>query len=286
MKTFFKLLLAVIVYTVIFTIVNTILPFSQSLKELKPQGTRGSLSLLFLLINSAWICFTLFFIIRRSCIGGVKLFLNLLCVMFFIQGFMTQTETLLFIGAFPALTKLDVILLMAAALLSLAATIPLMIKFFHNKDSERIERRLNIKALAIKLIIIGLIYLCVYMVFGYFVAWQFSELRVFYSGSTEKLGFWGKLLDNFRTNPIIYPFQIIRGILFGLFIVPLALIIDKKITFVISVCLVYLCTAIMLIIPNVLFPDTVRLAHLLEMTSSMLLFGTIAGNILWERRSM
>jgi len=124
------------------------------------------------------------------------------------------------------------------------------------------------------------------MVFGYFVAWQFSELRVFYSGSTEKLGFWGKLLDNFRTNPVIYPFQIIRGILFGLFIVPLALIIDKKITFVISVCLVYLCTAIMLIIPNVLFPDTVRLAHLLEMTSSMLLFGTIAGNILWERRSM
>jgi hypothetical protein len=36
------------------------------------------------------------------------------------------------------------------------------------------------------------------------------------------------------------------------------------------------------IIPNVLFPDTVRIAHLIEMGSSLLLFGLIVGNILRE----
>jgi hypothetical protein len=46
----------------------------------------------------------------------------------------------------------------------------------------------------------------------------------------------------------------------------------------------YLCTAFQLIIPNKLFPDIVRIAHLIEMTGSMLLFGIIVGNILWGKR--
>jgi hypothetical protein len=37
----------------------------------------------------------------------------------------------------------------------------------------------------------------------------------------------------------------------------------------------------MLIIPNVLFPDIVRIGHLIEMASSMFLFGIITGNIVW-----
>jgi hypothetical protein len=58
----------------------------------------------------------------------------------------------------------------------------------------------------------------------------------------------------------------------------------NKGVFITSVCLVYLCTAVMLIIPNALFPDIVRIGHLIEMTSSMFLFGLITGNILWAKR--
>jgi hypothetical protein len=123
------------------------------------------------------------------------------------------------------------------------------------------------------------------MIFGYFVAWQFEELRLFYSGSTEKLSFWGKMANNILTNPIIVPFQILRGILFGAAIIPIRNMINTKNTFIASVCLVYLCTAVQLVIPNVLFPDVVRIAHLIEMSSSMLLFGLIVGNILWSNKS-
>jgi hypothetical protein len=115
------------------------------------------------------------------------------------------------------------------------------------------------------------------------VAWQFEELRYFYTGSTEKPGFFAQLAVNMETNKVIYPFQILRGILFGLAAVVLLFITGKnKAGFIISVCLVYLCTAIVLIIPNFLFPDMVRIAHLIEMSSSMLVFGIITGNILWE----
>ena len=279
-KTVCKLFLSIIVYTIIFMLGNAILPFSPEFREL---GTLGDFMLLFILINSAWVCFTIYFIIKHTQFYGIKLFVNLLFVMFFTQCFMTQIETLFFSHAFPVLTKLDIVFVMFASLLPLLATIPLLIKFFQNKNTTVENTMFYTRSIVLKLGIIGVIYLFVYMVFGYFVAWQFDELRIFYTGSAEKLGFFGQLLNNLEANPVIYPFQILRGILFGFFTLPLVKMITKsKFIFVTSVCLVYLCTAVMLIIPNVLFPDIVRIGHLIEMISSMLLFGIITGFILWK----
>jgi len=283
-KTALKILLSVVLYALVFTIANIILPFSSGFREL--GASADPMGILFILLNGAWICFTIYFIIKHSQIFGKKLFLDILFVIFFVQCFMTQIETLFFGSAFPALTKPDVILIMIANLIPLLATIPLLIKFFKRKDAASescvIEKQpSNIKSIVLKLGIIGVIYLFVYLVFGYFVAWQFKELRIFYSGSSEKLSFFGQMLNNLAANPVIFPFQIFRGILFGAFIIPLRNMLGKnKMVFITSVCLVYLCTAVMLIIPNVLFPDIVRIGHLIEMTSSMLLFGIIVGNVM------
>jgi hypothetical protein len=196
---------------------------------------------------------------------------------------MTQIETLFFGDAFTVLTKLDIILLMLAGLFPLLGTIPLLILFFQNKNDVYEKHTVNIKKMIVKLGIIGVIYLCVYFAFGYFVAWQFEELRIFYSGSAEKLSFFEQLANNVKANPVIFPFQILRGILFGCFVIPLIHMVTKsKLVFISSVCLAYLCTAIVLLIPNVLFPDMVRIGHFIEMTSSMLLFGIIVGNIFWK----
>jgi hypothetical protein len=195
---------------------------------------------------------------------------------------MTQIETLFFSYAFISLTKTDVILIMLAGLFPLLGTVPLLVKFFQNKNKEYERGKINIKEIISKLGIIGIIYLCIYMLFGYFVAWQFEKLRLFYTGTTEKLNFWGQMANNIRTNAIIFPFQIIRGIFFGIAIIPIKIMITKnKIVFITAICLIYLCTAIVLIIPNGLFPDEVRIGHLIEMFSSMLLFGIIVGSILW-----
>ena len=277
-KTLLKLLLSAIVYTIVFSAANALLPFSQGFKEL--NVSENPLNLLFLLLNAVWICFTMYFIIRHTNVGGKKLFAGLLFVMFFVQCFMTQIETLFFIDRFTALTRLDVVLIMFAGLFPLLAAVPLLLLFFGKKDVVVEKIQINIKSIMLKLGIIGIIYLCVYMLFGYFVAWQFEELRIFYSGSAEKLNFWEQVLGN---SPAMFLFQIARGILFGIFVLPLIHMVNKnKAVFIISVCLVYLCTAVVLIIPNVLFPDMVRFGHLIEMTSSMLLFGIITGSILWN----
>jgi len=282
-KTIFKLLLAAILFSILFIVSTALLPFSQGFRELGSSG--NPTVLLFILISGAWTCFTIFFIIKHTDYSGKILFLNLLFVLFFVQYFMTQIETLFFGHAFFALSKLDIILLMLAGLLPLLGVTALLVKFFQNNGNNTVYKRekINIKDIIIKLGIIGITYLCVYMLFGYFVAWQFEELRLFYTGSNEKLSFLNQLAKNIKTNPIIFPFQILRGILFGIAIIPIKNMLSKnKITFIISVCLIYLCSAVVLIIPNVLFPDMVRIAHLIEMSSSMLLFGIIVGNILWN----
>jgi len=285
-KTVLKLILSAIIHALVFIITNAIMPFSQGFKELGASG--NPTDFLFLLINSGWTCFTIYFIIRHTTYRGKSLFFNLLFIMFFVQCFMTQIETLFFGSAFPVLTKPDIILIMLASLIPLLIIIPLFIKFFANKieDTEEnsaiTKQLLNFKSIIARFGIIGGIYLFVYMLFGYFVAWQFEELRIFYTGSAEKLGFFGQMINNFKTNPIIFPFQIIRGILFAAFIFPLVKMVNKnKAKFITSVCLVYLSTAVMLVIPNILFPNMVRYGHLIEMTSSMLLFGIIVGNVLW-----
>jgi hypothetical protein len=280
-KTFFKLFLSAILFSVLFIAANALLPFSRGFKELGSSG--NPLALLFLLISCAWTCYTIFFVIKHTDYSGKFLFFVLLFVLFFVQYFMTQIEVLFFGHAFMTLTKPDIILLMLAGLFPLSGVTALLVKFFQNKNTVYQKSKIKISDILVKLGIIGIIYLCIYMIFGYFVAWQFKELRVFYTGSSEKLSFWGQMVNNIKTNPIIIPFQILRGILFGMAIIPIKNIVNKnKVAFIISVCLIYLCTAVVLIIPNVLFPDMVRIAHLIEMSGSMLLFGIIVGNILYE----
>jgi hypothetical protein len=241
------------------------------------------MALLFILISSAWTCFAIIFIIKHTRYSGKILFQNLLFVSFFVQYFMTQIETLFFGNAFTAITKFDIILIMLAGLFPLLGTIPLLVNFYQDKNGIYEKHLIKFREIITKLGIISIIYLCVYMLFGYFVAWQSDELRLFYTGSTEKLSFLGQMANNIKTNPIIIPFQIIRGILFGIAIIPIKNMITKnKLSFIISVILIYLCTAIVLIIPNVLFPEKVRIAHFIEMSSSMLLFGLIVGKIFSE----
>lgn len=133
-----------------------------------------------------------------------------------------------------------------------------------------------LKELIVKVLIIGFLYAIIYFLFGYFVAWQFEDLRIFYSGSPFKESFLEKLMTNVNENPVIYLFQVVRGILFGLFILPVVYLFrNKSKALLVSTILIYETTAICLIIPNALFPDSVRWGHFIEMSTSMLLFAFV-----------
>ena len=280
LKNLMKFISLIIVYSLVFMIINLILPFSDGFKEM--NSSSNPFTLIFLLISSAWTCFVICYIIKKSNWNGIKITLSVIGMVFFIQYFMTQIETLLFGHAFEVLTTFDVLNIMIAGLVPIIVIVPLAVKFFQNKSGDNSFEMISIPKIALKLVIIGIIYMFVYFIFGYFVAWQFEELRFFYSGSTVLIGFIDQIMVNFNSNPFIFPFQIFRGILFGIAAVPLLMMFkNNKNYFFISLCLLYLCSAIVLIIPNPLFPDAVRYGHLIEMVSSMFVFALITGFILW-----
>ena len=165
-------------------------------------------------------------------------------------------------------------------------TIPLIMRFFQNKDAANIivkRQKIDIKTIAIKLGLCGVVYLGAYFLFALFFQWQFEEFRIFYWYTPWGQAAWG---GNYSGIIPWLSITILRGVLNGLFILPMLSVIDKnKTTFIIGICLIYVAPAINHVAPNPMYPDTVRLVHLVAMTGSMLLFGIIVGNILWGSKS-
>jgi hypothetical protein len=287
-KTCLKFLLAIAIYTVVNLTATAFLPFSPELIE--SGASAGVNVILFMLINVAFICFTIYFIIINSQYNGKILFFRILFVMFFVVSFITQVGTLYSIypvNVFEGyMTGYDFILLMPVHFLSLLATIPLLMKFFQNKSTldTKIEKKtVKISSIILKLGIFGITYLFIYVVFGFLVQWRFSEFSSFYLNTAWGQVVWG---GNRSGLFLFISYQILRGILSGLFVFPLLSIITKsKSIFIISICLVYLCPAAGLLVPSPIMPNIVRFLHIFGISITMIIFGIIVGNVWWKNKT-
>lgn len=283
MKNIVKFLIVFTTYTIVFILANGMMPFSQAFKEASARTAAGPLDLLYVVISCLWFSSTICYTVYHTKWKGVKLALGVITVISLVHPVLTQVETLFFGSAFTVISKSDILLIMLAGILPLLASVPLAVKMWSKEKSREsvYDSPINVTKLAISIVLVGFVYMIVYFVFGYFVAWKSEAVRIFYSGDSQDIGFGAKLLENWRENPVIYPLQFMRGILFGIAASPLLYMgRNRRREFIISICLLYLCTAIVLIIPNFLFPDMVRWAHFIEMFLSMLLFGVMTGLIM------
>lgn len=129
-----------------------------------------------------------------------------------------------------------------------------------------------------KLGLIALLYLVLYWSAGYFIAWQNPELRAFYGSPGEALPFWQHTSHIWDTDPGLFFFQLVRGLLWALIALPL--IRGSKLNVWWTALLVGLLFSLPQnlghIIENPLMPlASVRLSHLIETTTSTFVFGLI-----------
>jgi len=216
--------------------------------------------------------------ILRSRLHGLRLIFVVAVVYYGVKTVMTQIETWYFMPnvdptMLPGLFLMTVpvaILFPPIAVLVLGRLKP------RTPPQEVTGTQLNLSPgqWAWKLALLAcLIYPLLYFLFGYFVAWQNPELRTFYGGPEpgQFLSFFANL---FRDNPALYPFQILRGLLW----IGLALLIIRGEmgrpweTGLMVALLFSLIANDALIIPNPLMPSSVRLSHLIE---------TIPSNFIW-----
>jgi len=137
-----------------------------------------------------------------------------------------------------------------------------------------------------KLAAIVIAYLILYWGAGYFIAWQNPELRAFYGQPGEAMPFFMHTATTLRNDPMLFPFQIMRSLLWTLCALPV--IRGSKVNIWWTALLVGLLFSVPQnlghIIENPLLPiASICISHLIETASSTFIFGTIVVWLLHRR---
>lgn len=280
MKTTLKLLLLFFIFSILFTLPSIIIPIpiDQESQSVNP------LSILAILLVDL-VCIV--YLIQRLNLWGIKLFLAVSMVFWGLQTFMTQIETWYFKEAMPAITNDVLLKLFLNPLITAITFIPIAILIFGkwkqpDAPLTSLDEKLDWKAITV----LSAVYVVIYYLFGHFVAWQFEEVRLFYSGKPELNGFMAQLQSTMHDYPLLFPFQFIRGFLWILLGLPVIYYLKGNRAEKIVACVfVYsVMTSIQLVIDNPFMPAGVRMAHLLEVSTSNGLFGLLIGLILSKRQ--
>ncbi len=254
--------------------------------QLTPEETAqsGMALLLVSLVNSC----VLSFLILRSRWHGVTLIAAIFLVHFGIETFMSQIETIFF-NASVQMGPDILTTVIASGFLRALIFAPLAVLIWGKLRGKPDLEKPGLACLARtewtkRFALLAAAYLVVYILFGYFVAWQIPVVREYYTGTTAILPFHTHLFNMITGSPVLLLFQLFRGVLWGALALIIAWMVKGKpwhafgaIAFSFAILL-----SSGLVFPNPYMPAPVREAHFLELFSSMLVYGIIAGWV-WAR---
>lgn len=226
-------------------------------------------ALLNALIFSYWL--------YRSEMRGLTLLLYCFLVYFGVNTFMPQIETWFFGDAegFQDIQKWGIVQM---GLISALLFCPLVLLIWR-KLTKGVVFNAPKWSISYKTWLgLALFYVIIYFVFGYFIAWQSPEVRIFYTGQQELLPFFRHFQDLLTTNFWIFPFQMLRGIIWvGLGYLIIQVLNKSRLENVLVVALIFSIPATFLWLPNPYMPEPVRMVHFVETFSSNFIYGLILG---------
>ncbi len=128
----------------------------------------------------------------------------------------------------------------------------------------------------------GVVYVALYYLFGYYVAWQSPELRAYYGG-TDPGSFLAQMSGIVRTTPWMLPLQFVRGLGW----VALGLLVIRAMKGAwwqggLATALLFAVPCLYLLLPNPMMPEVVTRLHLVETLPYQFLFG---GFLAWFFRA-
>lgn len=220
-------------------------------------------------------------VILRSRWSGWRLMATLAFSLYGVMTFMAQIETAWF-GAAMNIPKSWLPPLFLGSLPIVLGFVPLAILILgKGRDlPEPAEPPLalpqGIGAWAWRLTLIALIYAVLYFSAGFVVAWQNPALRELYGNGADQRVF---------NLAYLFPFQLLRGVLWTLFALPVLRMTRGSAWHVALVVGLFVALPMNMThaIPNSLMADSVRLSHFIETVSSNFLFGlALTGVLLWR----
>ncbi len=239
-----------------------------------PSGSFMALVLIVMLLQTVALAYP----ILRSKWSGWKLVSAVFLLYFGTVTFMSQLESLVYLGGripegmIPGLFAMG---LFAAAVFSPVAVLVLGRRKAGTADPATSGRRepTSVGEWAWKTAVGGLVFLSLYYLFGYFVAWKNPSLRDFYGG-TDPGSFLAQMSSIVESTPWMLPFQYLRSLLWvALAVLVIRMMIGSWWQVALAVSLLFTMPAFYLLFPNPMMPDAVRIAHLVETAPYQFLFG-------------
>ena len=218
---------------------------------------------------------------RRSSLKGFAPVGQLFILSFLTQVFQTQIETGYFLSAFPLLHgNFEVYHLILRGLIASAIFVPLVALFtggFSRKPREATNFTVDTNQAVKSSAWLAAVYFVLYILFGYFLAWQSQELRVFYGGPAELNSFADQILGTLMVKPEMPFFQYARGFVWILCLLPLFKgFTGGRVELVaLSALALALLPTAQLAFANPLMPAEVSLYHFWEVSISTGIFGAL-----------
>jgi len=237
--------------------------------------------LLVCLLNS---CVLLSWMLQTS-LHGVKLAGCVFVIFFSCMTVMPQSETFFFFPQPGKILRLAGWMgLVVCGLFSVAA-VPILNRWRKQRPVSNSDKRSDITFASVwwRLVVSAGVYLALYLLFGYFVAWQNPDVRSLYGGG-ELRGFMEHVTSPSIATRLI-PFQLVRGMAWTLLcLMMIRFSIGGRVTQAIIVGLVLsVVMNAQLFIPNPLMSQSVRMSHLVETAISNFLFGVFCV-LFWSMR--
>ena len=284
-----RVLVLTLVLIIVFIIATNVVgmepaPSASAQPESTPaaQAQRAASLLRPLLVYTFLVALVSAWIIQRSRWRGLKLIAALTFTFYGLMTVITQIETIVYLRAKmpPGLIKSLFVMGAIVAVLFVPVAVLIMGKI-RGPEQPPAERALTLKTMAARFAILALVYVVLYYLFGYYVAWQNPELRQYYSGTTELRSFYQMMRSTATGTPWMLAFQFGRGLLWALFAYPVVRMLNnRRIETAGIVAALFGVWSFVLFMPNPLMPPSVAHSHFWETLWSDLLLGAIVGWVL------
>ena len=117
------------------------------------------------------------------------------------------------------------------------------------------------------------VFVALYYLFGYYVAWQIPGLRDYYLG-TDPGSFIAQMKNVITGQPWMVPYQYLRSLMMvGLAVLVVRMMRGRWWEIGLGTSLVFAMPAFYLLLPNPMMPEPVRMGHFIETLPYQYLFG-------------
>lgn len=255
-------------------------PLPQFIMEKTPESgfmSQGAAMLFGAAVNATIVVWAA----RRSSLKGFALAGALFVLSFLAQTFQTQIETAYFLPAFPLLHgNFEVYRLFLRGAITSAifvVLVTLIVGGFSRKPRAESKFTVHASQFLKAGAWLAALYFVLYILFGYYVAWQSQELRVFYGGPAELNSFSNQILTTLMTKPEMPFFQFARGFVWIVCLIPLfKSFTGRRVELVaLSALALALLPTAQLAFANPLMPAEVSLYHFWEVSISTGIFGAL-----------